>query len=136
MSRKVLWGSLALVVAVLVGASTVATGTPPAWLGWTATAAGKLVARVPAMPWWAAPAGGAVLGVVLAVLVRAPRRRASPCPAPTQSFDQVLGAAIQRSGDARRIEVNRLAQGGSALGRISRETRLARDAVRTVMGNR
>ncbi|HRP09100.1 MAG TPA: hypothetical protein PLL69_11505 [Gemmatimonadales bacterium] len=132
MSRRKLWGSLALVVAVMVGVSVLSTGAAPVRAGAMILAA----LQAARLPWWAAPAAGAALGLLLTVVVWRRRRVAPPEQQESgQRFDQVLDAAIAQAGDPRRHQISRLAGSGSSLGRISRETRLARDAVRTVIGN-
>lgn len=56
-----------------------------------------------------------------------------PSPA---DFDTVLKQAVRQGGDPRLAQVHELAARGSDLGAIARDTRLARDAVRSVLGSR
>lgn len=69
------------------------------------------------------------LGNALARLVgRAPREEPEPA-----EFHQLLDEAITAGQDPRRAAVTRLAANGTSIGAIARDTRLARDAVRTVL---
>jgi len=133
-SHARVWGSLVLVAAVLIGVSVLSAAEPPAWAVWLAGAAGTWMDRLPAMPWWLPAAIGTVSGLVLALLVWHRRRAGRPTSASGPAFDAVLTAELEKSSDPRRTQATRLAASGSSLGRISRETRLARDAVRTVIG--
>jgi hypothetical protein len=49
-------------------------------------------------------------------------------------FDTVLKQAVRQGGDPRLAQVHDLAARGRDLGAISKDTRLARDAVRSVLG--
>lgn len=50
-------------------------------------------------------------------------------------FGAVLEQAVKQSGDPRREQVARMAATGAEVGAIARDTRLARDAVRSVLGS-
>ncbi len=64
------------------------------------------------------------------------RDRGTVPAAEAQQFGAVLEQAAMQGGDPRRVQVARLAADGADLGSIARHTRLARDAVRSVLGDR
>jgi len=98
-----------------------------------------LVSSLAAMTWrpvyWVPVAAIAIGMVSVGWRIRVLRRRAVQTGATTEqpSFNAVLEDAVAAASDPRRRQATLMAERGQPIGAIARETRLARDAVRTVI---
>lgn len=148
MSRRVIWWSLGVVAAVLVGASYLAD---PArwsvaldairavpWRAWMGAVAPEIGARLNAYP-LALPIGGGALVVLVALGLLVRRRRRRPSAPAKVPFEQALETALAAEPPepnpkpSRGRRVATLARDGHAIPEIARRTRLSQDAVRTLL---
>ncbi len=128
MSRRRLWGSLSLVLSVLVVASWGGRRGAPDW--------GKLFAEgraaIDRLPMsWLGVIAGVGLAAAMGWAVARLRRRGTPV-GEDAAFAAELTTAM--TAGARVVQVRTLHASGRSLGDIARETRLSRDAVRGVLG--
>lgn len=145
MTRRSLWTTLVVVIAILAAASLLPRygATLLAWGSttadrWMAASAGRirLPASFPDVAWSSVAAIAAMLaaGVGLAVARRAWRRRGGGAE-PEMTFalhlERATHAVVPHQG-ARRREAEALARAGVPSEEIARSTRLSRDAVRAI----
>lgn len=149
MSRRLVWLSLGIVAAVLIGVSQLSN--PDGWRelllpvvrfpwrDWLLAGLQELRAGVAAHPRWGATGAGLLLVVLVIALWRRKRRR-RPRPGASVPFEKVLADVLQppnaAAGAGRPQRVADLARAGHPVGEIARMTRLSQDAVRALLARR